>query len=238
MAKLLVGKTVTLSFRVKKGANWSDADGTMSARVAYNDNTDGNVITQAATTALSNTFTPTTSFATYSVTGTIPSSGVSTLMINFMWEPTGTAGADDWLEFSAVQLEIGSVATPFSRAGGDISGELAACQRYYAKSYNIDTAPATSTGVGQVGWTVVSTGANANLFYSKFPVTMRANPTVTIYSPLNGQVGTVCNNSIGQNKLTSAIDVGTNGFVFYVTDAPGGAVGYYLGGHYAAQIEL
>jgi len=39
-----------------------------------------------------------------------------------------------------VQLEIGSVATAFSRAGGSIGGALAVCQRDYQKRYSIEIA--------------------------------------------------------------------------------------------------
>ena len=108
---------------------------------------------------------------------------------------------------------------------------------FRSKSYNTETAPATNTGVGQVGWTVVSNTTNSNNFYSKFPVTMRGTPAVTLYSPSNSQSGAICNNSLGSNKACSAIDIGSNGFVFYVTDAAGN-VGYYLGGHYKADAEL
>jgi hypothetical protein len=50
---------------------------------------------------------------------------------------------------------------PFKRAGRTISDELAMCQRYYEKSYDIDTVPGTSTGVG-ISMFRSSTDAGAN----------------------------------------------------------------------------
>jgi hypothetical protein len=176
-SKLLVGKTMTLSLRVKKGANFSPTSGQFSARVQYNNNTDGNPINQAVTTAFTGSFSPTTSFATYSVTGTIPSSGVSTVMVNIIWEPTGTAGADDWLEISAVQLEIGSIATPFSRAAGTYQGELAACQRYYYRTSYDSTYGAFGSGIAY------STTAIRTLIIP--PVPMRIAPSSVEYGGTN-----------------------------------------------------
>lgn len=214
IAKLLVGKTVTLSFRVKKGANWSDADGTMSARVAYNDNTDGNVINQVTTTAFSNTFTPTTSFATYSITGTIPSSGVSTIMVNFFWEPTGTAGADDWLEFSAVQLEIGSTATPFSRAGGTLQGELAACKRYFERNISTSTQGYAPFATGFFNF---ATAAN---YAYKYEVEKRVQPTITFGPSTNQFMAAYKGNAGSAASTITAANISRHGC--YITLVPSG----------------
>jgi len=77
----------------------------------------------------------------------------------------GTNGATFYI--TGVQLEKGIVSTPFDfRPYGT---ELALCQRYYVINL---------TGSGQSGTT---TQAALNI---KFPVTMRAAPTITVTSPL------------------------------------------------------
>ena len=92
-----------------------------------------------------------------------------------------TGGAT--LNITGVQLEPGSVATPFARAGGTIQGELAACQRYYYRQ----TAGGTTysgdfpfaMGTGAAGGTSVYAMVN-------FPVTMRTQLSTTIdYSGLD-----------------------------------------------------
>jgi hypothetical protein len=95
-------------------------------------------------------------------TDTTPASGTSSTVnlistLNATWQITG------W------QIEQGSVATTFSRAGGTIAGELAACQRYY---YRITQATFNRPfGMGQA---YLTTAAFAHI---NFPVTMRIAPT-------------------------------------------------------------
>jgi len=64
--------------------------------------------------------------------------------------------------------------------------ELLLCQRYFCKTYNLDVAPGTVTTNGQMIANAVGTSAGHVTFNFVFPVTMRAAPTVTVYSPGSG----------------------------------------------------
>jgi len=87
----------------------------------------------------------------------------------------GTASAT-W-QITGVQLEVGSVATPFEhRSYGE---ELALCQRYYWQDTNGGIT--SGFGTGNAAYMGVA-GSSANYIVGNFqqhPVTMRADPTVT-----------------------------------------------------------
>ena len=75
------------------------------------------------------------------------------------------------LYITGVQLEAGSVATPFEHR--QYGQELALCQRYYAK-YTGDSTGQTGLAIGYQTSTTVS------LFCLNYPVTMRSEPTCTL----------------------------------------------------------
>jgi hypothetical protein len=81
----------------------------------------------------------------------------------------GTNGATFYI--TGVQLEAGSVATPFERR--PYGTELALCQRYYWK--NAPLTAATNAGLGN-GFQTSTIASSITVFY---PVTMRALPTVS-----------------------------------------------------------
>ena len=126
-----VGRTVTLSYYARRGANYSAASNILEASLFTGTGTDQNafVYTGSAQIGATNA-TLTTTWQRFSLTVAIPTT-VTELAPTFSWVPVGTAGAADYFEVTGVQLELGSVPTSFSRAGGTIQGELAACQRYY-----------------------------------------------------------------------------------------------------------
>jgi hypothetical protein len=109
--------------------------------------------------------------------------------------PSGNIASGVELFIAQAQLELGSIVTPFARAGGTIQGELAACQRYYFR-YTSDLG-FRILGTGQCFGT--TTGAIA----FKYPVTMRTRPTAL------EQTGTASNyavlNSTGSATACSAV---------------------------------
>jgi hypothetical protein len=123
----------------------------------------------------------------------------------FSTQPVGTTATNDYFEITGVQLEEGSVATPFSRSAKDIPGELRLCQRYYAKTYNQGVAPGTATANGAVtGYQVNSNQASTPFVLWTLPVTMRTSPTLTGYSKNTGTSGKMSAGGTDYNFATNS----------------------------------
>ena len=148
------GKTITLSFYARKGANFSATSNAFKAELFYGTGTDQNMIFGYTGQAqlFTSTFTLTSSWVRYSVTATIPVTSTEITPL-FGYTPTGTAGANDYFEITGVQLEEGSVATPLEQR--PIQQELALCQRYYEKSYELATVPGT-TAISGAGVQIIT----------------------------------------------------------------------------------
>ena len=165
------GKTVTLSFWAKAGANFSSASSALS--VIWQSGTGTNQKQMDGFTGSSNlantSVTLTTSWQRFSFTAAVPSNSTQQ-GFQFNYTPVGTAGAADNFEIVGVQQEFGSMYTNFKRAGGgSIQGELAACQRYYYRS-----TPGTNFGNYGLGTAGSATAAHISI---PLPVTMRIIPT-------------------------------------------------------------
>lgn len=173
------GKTVTYSFYARAGSNWSWTSGgnpKLTASVFSGTGTDQNVA--SGYTGSSNNgntdVTISTTWARYSITATIPANATE-IAANFGIYPSGTAGTNDYVDITGVQLEVGSVATPFAKAAGTLQGELALCQRYFQRIGNNGGAYfiyciATAEGSGTI-WGAIP-----------LPVTMRTTPSMTATS--------------------------------------------------------
>lgn len=139
-AATLWGKTATLSIKLRRSSAFA---GTLSVLLSKSSTVNaggGATWTTVGTTTVLNSSLPigTTSSDWYTVTFTVavPNDGsANSLRVSIQQSQVETSA---YWEMAQCQLEEGSVATPFSRAGGTIQGELAACHRYYQR-YSADS---------------------------------------------------------------------------------------------------
>jgi hypothetical protein len=217
----LVGKTVTLSFYARKGADFSAASSILPFSLVQGTGTDQSCANTGFTgqsNAISGNATLTTTWQRFSATGTIATTSKE-IGISFLHNPSGTAGAADYYEVTGVQIDVGNVALPFRRAGGTIQGELAACQRYYYKMTSVSgvdpfgTGPANSTTTVQI--------------ITALPVTMRTAPTAAYTGTFRvGGGGTVTgitaanlalNQAFAQQVMTQVTTTGlTTGWAMFL----------------------
>ena len=151
-ATKFAGKTIVWSFYARAGANFSSTNLDV-VMLTGTGTVDSNAILvgytgQTATISTSRTLT--TSWQRFSVSATIPTN-VTQFTIYFGFNPTGTAGANDYFEVTGVQLETGSVPDTFVRQGGSIQGELAACCYYYERLVSDATYTAMGSGFYTTG---------------------------------------------------------------------------------------
>lgn len=234
------GKTVTLSFYARAGANFSATSNQIAVYLVTGTGTDQNNIVGAGytngTNIVSSTATLTTTWQRFTYTATV---GATATQLGVQWNftPTGTAGANDYYEVTGVQLELGSVATPFSRAGGTIQGELAACQRYYEKSFAIATQPAQNIGNSD-GAAIMPLTTDYAQFYIPFRVTKRAAPTITLYNPNAANALARNLDDSADMATTSSRFIGEGSFSVVAAKNAAGNTGDVIGVHWVASIEL
>jgi hypothetical protein len=166
------GKTVTLSFWAKAGADFSSASSALSVVWASGTGTNQKQMDgfTGSSSLANSSVTLTTLWQRFSFTAAVPSNSTQQ-GFQFNYTPVGTAGAADNFEIVGVQQEFGSIPTNFKRAGGGtIQGELAACQRYYCRF----TAGAATVAVYGSATNPSTTQGNA---WVKYPMTMRSTPS-------------------------------------------------------------
>ena len=227
------GKTVTVSFYARAGANYSSASSALNTTLRMGTGTDQNAFWSGYTgqTDSGSNVTLTTTWQRFSFTASVGAT-ITEMAVGFQYTPTGTAGANDYFEITGVQLEVGSQATPFSRNASTIQGELAACQRYYQKTYNQTEAPAAAPA--SAPFNAINASTTLVVGIPVFKVSMRTAPTVTLYSPVTGTSGKI--RSGGADITASAADVGENG-IGYIS-ATGLTAGSNSSLTYVASAEL
>jgi hypothetical protein len=151
----------------------------------------------------------------------------------------GTNGATFYI--TGVQLEKGSTATSFDyRPYGT---ELALCQRYYQKSYAIESPPGSATTLNMAGTSISGpSGAGNYIGTVYFVQTMRTTPTVSYWDG-NGNASRVSYvPSAGSTTFTHNIspntqpfNIGASGFLFYGSNSVANYSNFL---HYAASAEL
>lgn len=128
------GQGVNLSFWAKKGANFSGSSSQMTAFVAYQETstelTSASLATGTGWSINSNPIVITTSWVRYSfalTSANLPSTATQ-LGIKLGYTPVGTAGADDSLYITGVQLERGNYTSTYDYRS--IGTEQMLCARY------------------------------------------------------------------------------------------------------------
>jgi hypothetical protein len=199
--RTFAGQTVTVSF-------WARADSTRSlvATIGQEFGTGGSDNVYLST----GTFTLTTSWVRYSGTVALPSISGKTIGSGSRLGVfiTGASNLVQTIDIWGVQLEAGSVATPFTTATGTIQGELAACQRYFIRFDNNQSLGICEIRNSTVGYVIVP-----------LPVQLRGTPSVAYGAAsgfqLNsagksGTLSSIASDVLGKNTI--AISLGFTGY--------------------------
>jgi len=238
----LAGQTVTLSYYATAGANFSGASSAIIVEIWTGTGTNqgwnslGSATWTGQTLVYSQNVVITTTRTKYTATATI-GAGVNEIAVRFNYSGVGTAGANDWFQVTGVQLEQGTIATPFERR--QYGQELALCQRYYQMSYDLGTAPGTSTTVGLYAFGVALNGSTPGPGSIPFRVSMRATPSIAYWDGAGNSTKLSTGSPPSQTNNISPTgapsQLGTNGFAHPGQVATGNITNWL---HYAASAEL
>ena len=204
----LSGQSVVLSFYATAGANYSGGASNVSILTGTASDQGATSLNTAAWTGLasplSSTFTPTATRTRFTFTATL-ASVVQELAIGITYTGSGTAGANDYIDITGVQLEVGTLSTPFERQM--YSTQLAMCQRYYQQY-------ASTNGLIVRG--LPQTGISGSVyFWIPSAVVMRAAPTMSVGAASYSNMSTASWANIGKDGAEiSGVVTGINSYMY------------------------
>jgi hypothetical protein len=165
-----LGKTVTLSAYTRVGANFTSSgirmvllSGTGTDEAQRNGLTNETNLTDIY--GRNTPIIPNSTLWSRTSTTFIVPSDINQLIVSLYMAPSGTAGINEYFDITGVQLELGSVATPFEVRPYPV--ELQLCQRYYVK--DTYTLHGGGVSISNVVDTIIG-------IYYKYPTTMRTAP--------------------------------------------------------------
>lgn len=242
----LVNNVITLSFRYRVGSSYTGSD------TPYISVVSGTGVDEGASSGAAGTWTgfqalsainysiPTAniSFRQVFASYTVPSNVREILVVVGMLTSSNAGSANDYMEITDVQLEVGVSPTVFETRFHPI--ELILCQRFYEKSFNAGVIPGTISLPGALATRRTVTGETTTVFQDRFKVTKRTAPTITWYNPQNGSSGQIYNVSSGAISVTgiSASIQTSTANVGAPTHIAGGSAGEIILGHFVASSEL
>lgn len=185
------GKTVEFSFHALAGANFSPAPDQVTATIAYGTGSDesaanfstgswtGYTIAKASIITLSSTW------GRYSAVAAIPATATQ-VGVKLCYTPVGTAGANDWFEFTGAQLDVNPGAVAFDGSDLNAASSIASFERrpatveagmQYAYFWRLNE-PASGAAIAG---SCQAVGATSNICNVFTPVPMRlTTPTIAI----------------------------------------------------------
>ena len=224
----LAGTTATLSVDL---ANSVLTTVTWTAYYANTADTFGTLASPTRTQIATGTFTVSSTVTRYFANINIPAAATTgiEIVLSVGAQTSGTWAIGD------VQLEAGTVATPFERRS--YGQELALCQRYFETNYPSNSAIGSNSGLNGA-WASVSN--NTSTFYDfgrlSFSTLKRATPTLSLYDPINGGATFYSITLLAANGNAATQYVGQAGASLYASTAFTANHAYAV--RYVASAEL
>lgn len=229
--RTFAGQTVTLSYWVN---NFGYGNNVIVSSLTQNFGSGGST---AVTTNFSNVAT-TSSWVRVSQTLTLPSISGKTVGANSYLQLTLNTNGHYYVGITGVQLELGSVATPFERRSPGV--ELALCQRYFEKTYRQSDAPGSNTTNGFAQYAGTSNGASSMVFRVQFAVQKRYSSYTMTFYRTNGTSGSwdVAYNGGTTTPVVTSDNFSEAGCRGYVAIGGGNFVACNTSGHWTCDSEL
>lgn len=165
--KSVLGKTINLSFYIRKGTALTSNVVTTLATSATEEKFGTQI--ETANLTISNSGMSTTSFTKYSTSLNVGAASTA-LGIKIEFEANQAGASNAYFEIAQVQLEEGPVASVFERR--PYGQELALCQRYYYRVDAVDYG-----GGGPIFGSGTNNSTTVSMIWTPFAVPMRTSPS-------------------------------------------------------------